>query len=204
MRRSLTKEYKKNKLDSISETLESDSHYDATPTTYYGELDPVSGAIDNINSCVCGNKNVLCIHDVPPIELLPGALNSGTAKPYQPKKSYFVKCVECGKAGLAAKQNWRAILQWNKSPNSIHPDYKELPLFGLRLLDCDEAKVRLNGIRHDLELRSSKAGLQLDLSQDTTKRGYIERMKAYLAWCIYAQALVSESMKERNRRQRES
>lgn len=195
MRTGLTRDYKEQKLAQIQSERRSDEHYDATPTHYYGEFDPIEESHKHVNACsTCSSTNVFCHHDLPTIDQVPGAQNSGTINAWRPKKSHFVACAICGARGRAAKTPWQAILEWNKSRQSIHPAYTDLPLFGLRSLDRSGAQERLTGIRRDLELRAKEAGLRRTLGHTRTNQNHIDRMKAYLAWCIYAQGLVKESV----------
>lgn len=191
MRRGLTTEYKREKLAKIESERLGDEHYDRTATRYYGDFDPVEGALDHINPRACGAP-ANCHHDVPDLNQVPGAQNTGTVNAWKQGKACFIACTRCSTKGRAAKTAWQSVLEWNKSPCSTHPSYRTLPLFGLRPLEPAAAKERLIGIRHDLELRSKEAGLRRDLGLTRTNRQYLERMKAYLAWCIYAQALVKE------------
>jgi hypothetical protein len=110
-----------------------------------------------------------------------------------------VRCA-CGAEGQIGKHDWRAVLDWNKSPLSENPDYRTLPLFRLGNLDLDQARERLIGIRRDLELRSKEAGLRRDLGE-AVGRAYQQRLQAFLAWCIYAQGLVKLATADRYRDQ---
>lgn len=194
MRTGLTRTYKEQKLAQLQEERHSDEHYDATPTRYYGEFDPVAETKSHINRCAqCESSAVAIQHDYPRIDQVPGAQNTGTINPYTPKKAHFVECTGCNARGLAATTAWQAVIVWNKSRHSIYPSYRELPLFGLQSLDVPAAKERLVGIRRDLELRSKEAGLRRALGKTHQNQNHIERMKAYLAWCIYAQGVVKES-----------
>jgi len=189
MRKGLTREYKEDKLKDIQKRIKADSHYQATATRYYGDFDPLIETENHINACICGAKAVL-VYDIPDLDQVPGARNSGTPRPYQPRKQWFVRCGACGSASMIAKKPWLAVLQWNKSPLSINPPYRTLPVFGLRGLDADAAAERLQSIRADLELRSKEAGLRRDLGRTKTNQKYLDRLKAFLQWCIYAQSLV--------------
>ena len=160
---------------------------------FYGTADPIEAAHQNINPCVCGNQQVTCIYDFPLLpSQLPGA-NNGT----RPKKtkSYFVVCPRCGRAGRALRKPWLAILDWNKSKLSEKPDYTTIPFFFLEHLSPQEAKEQLILIRTDLELRIKEAKLRRQLGRTNTNKKYIEKLKAYLAWCIYAQSLIKVTLK---------
>lgn len=179
MRRGLTPEYKAEKLARLRDERSSDEHYERTPTVTYGEFDPLQDPARHLNRCAgCGST--------------PRLTKNGPR--------WQAKCT-CGAEGLVGKHDWRAVLDWNKSPLSENPDYRTLPLFGLGQLDPEQARERLIGIRRDLELRSKEAGLRRDLGE-AVGRAYQQRLQAFLAWCIYAQGLVKLSAKMQDDSQR--
>lgn len=192
MRKGLTVSYKVEKLASIRQEIDSDEHYEKTPTSYYGEFDPINETINCINACVsCGGEGESHFK-IPSIEQVPGAKNNGTMNSWRPRNLWYVECSKCNVKGLAVKKQWQAIMEWNKSPLSASPSYKTLPLFGLYNLAAKEALERLAGIRRDLELRISEMGLRGDLEKTSANSLPKDQMKAYLAWCIYAQSLVKQ------------
>lgn len=168
LRYSLTPEYKAKKLYGIQREILSDEHYERTPTRHYGQFDPLAQTVEHINRCAaCG----------------------AFARLTRNERRYQVKCVRCTGSGPVARKPWQAIVDWNKSPLSTNPSYRTLPLFGLASLAPAEAKERLIGIRRDLELRTKEAGLERNLGKGVGEN-YLQRLKALLAWCIYAQGLV--------------
>jgi hypothetical protein len=172
----------------ITARLGSDEHYQSTVTRNYGEFDPIAQTRDHINLCHCGKPGVLA-NDAPsptPRRATPAV---------EPSASYwYVYCQSCQTNGPATRNNWQAILDWNRGPLSKKPSYGDLPLFGLAPLTPEEALARLNSIRLDLELRIKEARHKRDdktiPEKDKPGGRYVARMRAYLAWAIYAQTLL--------------
>lgn len=182
-------------LMKITERLGSDEHYQSTVTRNYGEFDPIAQTRDYINLCNCGKPGVL-VNDIP-------APIPRRVKPIvEPLAPYWhVYCQSCQVDGPATRNHWQAILDWNRGPLSKKPPYGDLPLFGLGLLTPEQALTRLNSIRLDLELRIKEARhKRYDKTiPDKDKPGgrYVAKMRAYLAWAIYAQMLLKiEEMKK--------
>lgn len=85
-----------------------------------------------------------------------------------------------------------AACNWNKSPLSLHPSYRDIPFFGLAGLDIDEARTKLVVIRDYLEEQKRRCELRIRAREPVGHR-YFQRMRAYLAWSIYALGLVREA-----------
>lgn len=109
-----------------------------------------------------------------------------------------VRC-QCGAEALGAKMRWQALMNWNKSPLAKHPPWRELPFFFLSDLDIAQARHKLARLRTHLELRANIAGTRRALGMNAGS-DFIQRLKAYLAWCHYAQSLVVREMREMERR----
>lgn len=101
-----------------------------------------------------------------------------------------VRC-DCGQAGTAAQMAANAAVNWNKSPLSRHPHYGELPFFGLRGLSVPRARAKLVTIREYLEEQKRRCERRIRAREPFGHR-YHQRIRAYLAWAIYAQGLVKE------------
>lgn len=155
---------------------------------FYGIFDPLSQSTDYIAKCAhCVDEAAQCYYEIPKPEQLPGLVNKDPLQIC--KKSYFVRCNRCGRTGLACKKNWQAVIEWNKSPLSQKFPYQQFPIFGLRRLTKEQAKEKLVAIRQDLEGRKKqKIALKERLYND-----HYERLKAFLAWTIYAQTIVKLS-----------
>jgi hypothetical protein len=168
--------------------LYSDAHYKNTVTRNYGEFDPIAETRNHINPCICGSGGNL-INDTPALTQLRGAGANAFSVP-----RWFISCDHCRIKGPAARNSWQAILDWNRGHLSKKNSYKSLPLFGLKPLSIDQAHDRLISIRTDLELRIKEAKIKRNdqTVPDKDKPGgrYVAKMRAYLAWAIYAQALL--------------
>jgi hypothetical protein len=106
------------------------------------------------------------------------------------RQAHVVRCA-CGAAGTAGRLPAVAAINWNKSPASIHPDFRELPFFALRELDIDEARTKLVCVREYLEEQKRRCEQRVRLREPVGHR-YFQRIRAYLAWSIYALGLLKE------------
>jgi len=128
-----------------------------------------------------------CVYALPNKSQLPGLVDKQIQQLY--RRAYFVQCSHCDNVGLATKKQWQAVIEWNKSPKSIKYPLSQFPLFDIDRLGKAEAKVRLNQIRSDLEQRK-----KLRLAQgERLHNNYYEKLRAFLAWSIYAQTVVKLS-----------
>jgi len=152
---------------------------------FYGVFDPITQSIEHIAPCAkCGNQRATCIYDLPRKSQVPGLVDQTIQQLY--RRAYFVSCPECSAVGLAAKKQWQAVIAWNKSPSSIKHSLSQFPVFGINELDRSEAKQRLKHIRSDLELRKKERLTQ----GDRLYNNHYEKLRAFLAWSIYAQTVV--------------
>ena len=97
----------------------------------------------------------------------------------------------CGQPGAPAQLAAIAVVNWNKSPLSRHPHYRELPFFGLRGLTVPQARAKLVAVREYLEEQKRRCERRIRARENFGHR-YHQRIRAYLAWAIYAQGLVKE------------
>lgn len=164
------------KRDRILEQLHSDEHYAATDTLVYGTHDPLRVSIPPCDSC--GRQAAL-------------------DKQLSPRTRCSIMCPSCNKTIQAPQAKpWRAALMWcERNLASMH--YRDLPLFGLSQLNPPEARARMVGIMHNLELRRRLIGLDTAIAAQTDKsrpgRGYEERMEAYLKWAALALRLIKHA-----------
>lgn len=105
--------------------------------------------------------------------------------------AHVVRC-ECGTTGTAGRLAAVAATNWNKSPLSVHPAYQDIPFFGLGGLDIDEARTRLVVIREYLVEQKRRCELRIRAREPVGHR-YFQRIRAYIAWSIYALGLVREA-----------
>jgi hypothetical protein len=98
-------------------------------------------------------------------------------------------CGQCGRPGQLAAI---AAVNWNKSPLSVHPRYDTLPFFGLSGLSIPKAREKLIGVREYLEEQKRRCERRLRAREPFGHR-YFQRIRAYLAWAIYAQGLLREA-----------
>lgn len=152
-------------------TLHSPEHVESVITRDYGEHDP---RIAPFPACSCGAPAKLTL------------LNRG---------KWDARCSSCTR-GIAdpQKSDWGACLQWC-AMNKEQMDYRTLPLFGLKVLDSQAAKVRLTSIYDDLILRCQVATLDQSLSERTHDhlspgRDYMEKIFAYRDWAKLALSLI--------------
>lgn len=101
-----------------------------------------------------------------------------------------VKC-GCGQQGVPAQLAAIAVVNWNKSPLSRHPHYRELPFFALQGMTVPQARAKLIVVREYLEEQKRRCERRIRARENFGHR-YHQRIRAYLAWAIYAQGLVRE------------
>lgn len=106
-------------------------------------------------------------------------------------QGHVVRCV-CGAAGATGRLPAVAAINWNKSSGSIHPDYRELPFFALRDLSVPAARAKLVSVREYLEEQKRRCEQRIRQREPVGHR-YFQRIRAYLAWSIYALGLVKEA-----------
>lgn len=104
---------------------------------------------------------------------------------------WCVRC-DCGEHGTPAQLAATAAVNWNKSPLSIHPHYHALPFFGLDGLSIPKARAKLIAVREYLEEQKRRCERRIRARENFGHR-YFQRVRAYLAWTIYAQGLVREA-----------
>lgn len=155
---------------------------------FYGVFDPITESVEHIAPCAnCHSTQVSCIFELPQKHQLPGLINKEAQQLY--RRAYFIRCPECESVGLATKKPWQAVIEWNKSPKSIKHPLTQFPLFGIDQLNKAQAKIRLNEIRLDLEQRKKSRVHQ----GDRLYNNHYEKIRAFLAWSIYAQTVVKLS-----------
>lgn len=133
----------------------------------YGEDDPTGDAEYLCNPCVhCG--------------AMPQLVGDGA--------TWTATCT-CGAHAPAARMRWQAWLQWNRSPESADPHWRDLPFFHLAALSEHDARHKLACLREHLELRSNLEGARRVCGYRVGST-YLQRLKAYHGWCCYAQELL--------------
>ena len=146
-----------------------DRHRESFPGAWcdYGSDDPVGDAPHQANACAqCGNY--------------PELLGDGT--------TWTASCA-CGAVAPSARMRWQAWLQWNRSPLSVDPEWRELPYFFLSGLSAEDARHKLARLREHLELRANLEGARRVCGY-SVGAGYLQRLKAYHGWCCYAQEVL--------------
>ncbi len=142
------------------------------PLVWYGRFDVLEKTEEYINPCICGAK-----------PLLKGT-RSGNSVRWQ------VVCPKCGRTAEGSKKKWQAVINWNKAPVSKMPHWKRLPIFGLwRFRTVEEAGEYLKEVRTVLENRLKEAKSRLKEGIPVGRK-YEERLRAFLAWTIYAQGVA--------------
>lgn len=99
---------------------------------------------------------------------------------------------DCGQAGSPALLAATAAVNWNKSPLSRHPHYRTLPFFALHDLPIPQARAKLLVLREYLEEQKRRCERRIRARENFGHR-YFQRIRAYLAWAIYAQGLIREA-----------
>ena len=102
-----------------------------------------------------------------------------------------VRCA-CGQQGAPAQLAAIAAVNWNKSPLSRHPHFHTLPFFALDGLSIPKAREKLIRVREYLEEQKRRCERRIRARENFGHR-YFQRIRAYLAWTIYAQGLVREA-----------
>jgi hypothetical protein len=106
------------------------------------------------------------------------------------QQAHQVRCA-CGASATPGKLPFTAAFNWNKAPTSLHPAYQALAFFQLEGLDIAEARSKLNTIRDYLVEQKRHCESEIRARRNVGHR-YFQRIKAYLAWSIYALGLVRE------------
>lgn len=176
LRRGNTLEYAQEKHSMLMSELKSDEHYDNTDTVTYGSHDPLSVPVPKCDSC--DSKGQI-------------------QKVHGEKIKWKITCLGCNKTiQTPQRRPWQAALMWCDI-NLGSQSYKALPIFGLSELSPSEAKIRLLGIRRNLELRKSITGLERTIANKLKKRppgrDYQQRLDAYLKWSLLAIRLVNNA-----------
>jgi hypothetical protein len=154
-------------------------------TRHYGSNDPVTDAPKFLWACICGAR---------PLLRFKGA--SQPANTPEPDSehgpvvaAHVVRCPACGRSGKPGFAAWEAITDWNKSNLDLDLSLDQFPFFELGGLSLRDARVKLVGIRTDLETRRLQAKQRQREGRDAGRR-YRDRIDAYLRWTIVAQALA--------------
>lgn len=147
----------------LQEYADSQSHFDYTPTTYYGDHDPFDVPF---SACIqCGSDQ----------------LRLWT--PREGKPSWRVIC-SCGNRGSSSEYPRKAVFRWNKSSKSRGINIGDTPLFQLDGLTRSTATERLYRIQNDLSLRVEIANLRSEVFSDVSP-GYVAKLVAYTDWTQY-------------------
>lgn len=154
-------------------------------TRHYGPHDPVIDAPKFLWACGCGARPVLRFKGATQPEDTPEpASESGLVA-----AAHVVRCPACGRSGKPGFAAWKAITDWNKSNLDLDLSLNQFPFFELGGLSLRDARVKLVGIRTDLETRRLQAKQRQREGRDAGRR-YRDRIDAYLRWTIVAQALA--------------
>jgi hypothetical protein len=138
---------------------------------HYGPHDPVLDAPRFLWACVCGRQPALHLASGP--DSLAG---------------HAVRCAGCGRSGRPRSAAWQAVTDWNRATPDVELSLERFPFFELEGLTAREARIKLLGIRTDLETRRLQVAQRQQERREVSKR-YRERIDAYLHWTIVAQAL---------------
>jgi hypothetical protein len=153
-------------------------------TRHYGPHDPVLDAPKFLWACSCGQRPVLRFKGAPPAAQAPDQdLDQGSAV-----AAHVVRCPACGRSSKPGFAAWEAITDWNRSNLALDLSLDQFPFFELSGLSLRDARVKLVGIRTDLETRRLQAKQRQREGRDPGRR-YRDRIDAYLRWTIVAQAL---------------
>lgn len=104
---------------------------------------------------------------------------------------WVVTC-PCGATTGGNHHRWRAIMTWNQSRHAAHPVWDQVPFFFLSGLDTEAGREKLQRLREHLDLRVGMEGLRFEVGLEVG-RNYLQRLKAYQAWCYYALALLNRA-----------
>lgn len=151
---------------------------------HYGPHDPVTDAPKFLWACSCGAR---------PLLRFKGASQSANTPELDSEHgsvvaAHVVRCPACGRSGKPGFAAWEAITDWNKSTPDLNLSLDQFPFFELGGLSLRDARVKLVGIRTDLETRRLQAKQRQREGRDAGRR-YRDRIDAYLRWTIVAQAL---------------
>ena len=117
---------------------------------------------------------------------------------------WFVECPSCKTTGVVCKYPWKAVLMWNKSPNSIVPHYTDFWMFHLdKFKSPVETHAWLCIVKQVLERRLADAR-----KDSKSGKGYKKRLNGYLLLCdnaiasckFYSKVLGDETDNETNRK----
>lgn len=137
------------------------------------QFNPLPQATTIISPCVCGRR--------PELIRLHGR--------------WKVVCRFCGRNAPKAKKDWQAVLNWNKSPNSRMPYWRKNPAFDLRgFQNLEDASAYMRQVRIYLEGRVTRTREQKKKAfagkGRAPGRNYEMRLKQYLQWAIWTQAIL--------------
>lgn len=144
-------------LEAYANSLE---HFEYTPTTYYGDHDPLDVTISACSNCHTTQQKLW--------------------RPKFRRGEWRVVCT-CGAEGSEHQYPRQAIFHWNLSSKSMPYVYKTAPLFQLHLFDPIEAHERLTRIQNDLSLKIAIGTLRKSLKENVSD-GYLTKLTAYLDW----------------------
>lgn len=175
----------KAKRKALLDELHSDEHYENTETVTYGSHDPFD--IPLLPCDFCGSVGEM------QREVRPNGSNK-----------YFVRCTGCGNfhktLGSTPDQ---AKLLWNMiNPKGLK--YTDFPMFGLSNLTPEQARVRMVGIRRNLEIRENLASIETTLFPIMDRRPpanlYRKRLKLYVHWAMWSQAAIRVELPQKPRK----
>jgi hypothetical protein len=153
-------------------------------TRHYGPHDPVTDAPKFLWACSCGARPVLRFKGASQPESTP----ESDSEHGSVVAAHLVRCPACGRSGKPGFAAWAAITDWNKSNLDLELSLDQFPFFELGGLSLRDARVKLVGVRTDLETRRLQAKQRQREGRDAGRR-YRDRLDAYLRWTIVAQAL---------------
>lgn len=159
-------------LESYAESIE---HFEYTPTTYYGDHDPLDVPMSPCSNCHATHLKMW--------------------RPKTGRGEWRVVC-SCGAEGPESAYPRQAIFQWNLSPRSMPFVYKTSPLFQLHLFDPNIAKDRLERIQNDLDLKLFIGTLKKNLRLPVAD-GYLIKLTAYLDWTRFLLEVIDKQCCDR-------
>jgi len=152
---------------------------------HYGSHDPVTDAPKFIWACCCGARPLLRFKGASQ----PANTPETDSEHGSVVAAHVVRCPACGRSGKPGFAAWEAITDWNKANLDLNLSLDQFPFFELGGLSLRDARVKLVGIRTDLETRRLQAKQRQREGRDAGRR-YRDRIDAYLRWTIVAQALA--------------
>lgn len=167
------------------DALQSDEHAANTLNRDYGPHHPITDAPRFIWRCQCRAEPRLEF-DFPTAEQIG---TQGGGRPGEPRRRHFLMCPACGRRGRSATQAWSAIIEWNRVNVDGSCELGAFPFFLLAGLSTEEAQVRLDAIRSDLETHLAQ-DRQRGANGIETGRLLSKHIDAYLGWAIVAQSLI--------------